>query len=713
MTLGVQRPPRSIGAPLDRLDGPLKVTGAARYAYEYPVAGVTYVFPVQSTIAKGRIAAIEVSAARALPGVIAVLSHENAPRLAPLDNGSLGRPRSQDLAVFQSGAVAYRGQIVAAVVAETLEVARQAASLIAVRYEEQPHDVELRADRNDLYKPEKINAGYETDTAQGDVAAALASAVVALDNTYTTPAEHNNPLEPHATLAIWSDDSDGEGESVTLYDANQGPDWIRDDVAQAFSLPPERVRVIAPYVGGGFGSKAMPHPHVLVAVMAAQVAQRPAKLALTRQQLFALAGYRTPTIQRLRLGAERDGKLTAIAHDVVEQTSTLVEFAEQTAAPTRMMYAAPDRRTTHRLARLDLPENRWMRAPGECPGMFALESAMDELAIACGLDPIELRIRNEPAVDPETGRPFSSRGLVACLREGAQRFGWQPRDPQPRTRRDGRWLVGTGVAASTYPLYLLPASARAGVDRAGRYYVRIAAADIGTGAWTALTQIAADALEVPLERVHLEIGDSALPQASVAGGSSGITSWGWAIVEAARKLRARLRDEYGGVVPADGLEATGEIGENPEAQQFSMHAFGAQFAEVRVNVDTGEVRVPRLLGVFAAGRIINPKTARSQLLGGMTMGLSIALHEASVLDPRSGDFVNHDFAEYHIATNADVGTVDVTWIDEEDPHVNPMGSKGIGEIGIVGTAAAIANAVHHATGIRVRDLPITLDKLLR
>src|SRR5258707_7417303 len=305
MTLGVQRPPRSIGAPLDRLDGPLKVTGAARYAYEYPVAGVTYVFPVQSTIAKGRIAAIEVSAARALPGVLAVLSHEIAPRLAPLDNGSLGRPRSQDLAVFQSGAVAYRGQIVAAVVAETSEVARQAASLIAVRYEEQPHDVELRADRNDLYKPEKINAGYETDTAQGDVAAALAAAVVALDHTYTTPAEHNNPLEPHATLAIWSDDSDGE--SVTLYDANQGPDWIRDDVAQAFSLPPERVRVIAPYVAGAFGSQAMPHPHVLVAVMAAQVAQRPAKLALTRQQLFALAGYRTPPIHPPRPGAHPDG----------------------------------------------------------------------------------------------------------------------------------------------------------------------------------------------------------------------------------------------------------------------------------------------------------------------------------------------------------------------------------------------------------------------
>jgi xanthine dehydrogenase YagR molybdenum-binding subunit len=344
--------------------------------------------------------------------------------------------------------------------------------------------------------------------------------------------------------------------------------------------------------------------------------------------------------------------------------------------------------------------------------MFALESAIDELAIACGLDPIELRIRNEPAVDPESGHPFSSRGLVACLREGAQRFGWAQRDPKPRARRDGPWLIGTGVAASTYPTVQFPATALVQVDRAGRYLVRIDATDIGTGAWTALTQIAADALEVPPERVQLEIGDSALPRAFVAGDSSGTASWGWAIFNAASALRARLRKEYGGIIPAGGLEASGAFDTNPEAQQFSMHAFGAQFAEVRVNVDTSEVRVPRLLGVFAAGRIINPKTARSQFLGGMTMGLSMALHEASILDPRFGDYVNHDFAEYHIATNADVGTVDVTWIDEEDLHVNPMGAKGIGEIGIVGTAAAIANAVYHATGIRIRDLPITLDKLL-
>ena len=697
---------RATGAPLNRLDGVQKVIGAATYAYEYPVEGVTYVFPVQSTIARGRISSIETSAARALPGVIAVLTHENAPRIAPLDD--------QDLAVFQSDAVAYRGQFVAAVVAETLEIARQAASMVAVRYEEQPHDVELAASRSDLYKPEyvpqKAAPFYAADSAQGDVEAALAAAPVSLDHTYTTPAEHHNPLEPHTTLAVWSDD--GNGESVTVYDTCQGVDIRLNDIATAFGLSPERVRVIAPYVGGGFGSRGFTHPYAILAVMAARVAGRPAKLAQTRQQMFGPVGYRSPTIQRVRLGAGGDGQLTAIAHEVVAQTNALYEMTEPAAVAARTMYAAPNRRTTHRLARLDLPANSWMRAPGESPGMFALESAMDELAVACGLDPIELRVRNEPAVDPETGLPFSSRGLVACLREGAERFGWAKRDLQPRQRRAGRWLVGTGVAASTYPAVQLPASAHVAVDAAGRYRVRIAAEDVGQGAWTVLTQIAADALEVPVEQVQLDIGDSALPQAFPAWGSTGTASWGWAIVDGAQKLRTRLRDEFGGVVPAAGLEADGAFNGNPEAQQFSMHAFGAQFAEVRVNEDTGEVRVPRLLGVFAAGHIVNPKTARSQFLGGMTWGLSMALHEESVLDPRFGDYVNHDFAEYHIATNADVGTIDVSWIDEEDPHVNPMGVKGIGEIGIVGTAAAIANAVYHATGIRVRDLPITLDKLL-
>lgn len=689
---------QALGAPLDRIDGPKKVTGAATYTSEYQIEGMVYAFPVQSTIASGQIVSIDTGAALALPGVITVVSHENAPRLASLDDA--------ELAILQSNAVAYHGQFVAAVVAETLEIARQAARLIVIHYEEQAHDVELRQDRQDLYKPAKVMGGYEADTARGDVEGALSRAAVSIDHTYTTPTHHHNPLEPHATIAICG------AEGVTLYDANQGAHRIRDEVAQVFGLPPERVRVISPYVGGAFGSKAFTHSHVMLTVMAAMVSGRPVKVALTRQQMFAVVGYRTPTIQHLRLGADSEGRITAIAHEVLEQTAAIKEFAEQTAVATRMMYAAPNCRTSHRLARLDMPVPTIMRAPGECPGMFALESAMDELAIAGGLDPVELRMRNEPEVDPESGRPFSSRGLVACLREGARRFGWQPRDPQPRLRRDGLWLIGSGVASSTYPARRSASTASVHVDPEGHYRVLLDASDIGTGAWTVLTQIAADALEAPVERVHLELGDSALPRARIAGGSMGTTSWGAAIMEAAQQLRRRVHEEYNGHIPAEGIEATGEVGEPPNAQQFSMHSYGAQFAEVRVNIETGEVRVPRLLGVFAVGRVINAKTARSQLLGGMTMGLSMALHEESVLDRRFGAFVTHDFAAYHIATNADVGTMDVTWIDEDDQQVSPMGAKGLGEVGIVGTAAAIANAVYHATGIRIRNLPITLDKLL-
>jgi xanthine dehydrogenase YagR molybdenum-binding subunit len=572
-----------------------------------------------------------------------------------------------------------------------------------VSYAEEPHDVELRADRQDLYAPERVNAGYPTDTEEGDFDRAFSSAAVKLDETYSTPMEHNNPMEPHTTVALW------EAGDLTLYESTQGPHWVRGAVAQVLGLDPNRVRVIAPYVGGGFGSKTI-HANTIVAALAAQAVQgRPVKFALTRQQMFSGVGYRTPTIQRIRLGAGPDGRLTATCHDVIAQTAKLKEFAEQAAVPTRTMYATRSRRTTHRLAPLDVPVPSWMRAPGEAPGMFALESAMDEIAGRCGLDPVEFRIRNEPDIDAETGLPYSSRNLIACLREGSRRFGWPDRPAHPRGRQEGRWHVGSGVASSTFPVIRLPGSvARISYAGDGRYCVEIAAADIGTGTWTALTQIAADALGTGVDEIDLRIGDTALPAATVAGGSSGITSWGAAIFAAARVFR-----DLHGHSPAAGDRAEAAAPDNPEGENYAMHAFGACFAEARVDADTGEVRVPRMTGVFAAGRIINPKTARSQIIGGMTMGLGMALHEESLVDPRFGHVQNHDFASYHIPANADAGRFDIAWIDEEDPYVNPMGSKGIGEIGIVGTAAAIANAVYHATGIRVRDLPITPAKLLR
>ena len=685
---------KAIGASLDRRDGPQKVTGTARYAYERRFDNPLYLFPVQSNVARGRVTRIDASTAEALPGVVAVLSHENAPRLADTSD--------RELTVLQTGEVAFRGQYVAAVVAETLEIARYAASLVRVSYDDKPHDVELRADRDDLYAPEHVNPDYPTDTVEGDFDRAFTMAAVQLDETYTTPMEHHNPMEPHATVALW------EAGDLTLYESTQGPHQARGTLAQVFGLDRDRVRVIAPYVGGGFGSK-VPHANTILAALAAQVVQgSPVKFALTRQQMFSGVGYRTPTIQRLRLGAGPDGRLTAICHDAIEQTAKTKEFAEQTAVATRTMYATQSRRTTHRLAALDVPVPSWMRAPGEAPGMFALESAMDEMAIRCDLDPVEFRIRNEPETDAETGLPYSSRNLVACLREGARRFGWADRDARPRARQEGRWLVGTGVASSTYPALRLPGSvARITYGGDGRYVVEIGAADIGTGTWTALSQIAADALRVGVEDIDLRIGDSTLPEASLEGGSSGITSWGSAIFEAARAFR----DKHGHS-PSEGDRAEAGAPDNPDAKNYAMRAFGACFAEARVDADTGEVRIPHMTGVFAAGRIINPKTARSQIIGGMTMGVGMALHEESLVDARFGHVLNHDFASYHIPANADAGQFDIAWIDEEDTHVNPMGSKGIGEIGIVGSSAAVANAVYHATGIRVRDLPITPAKLL-
>ncbi|MFF0309912.1 xanthine dehydrogenase family protein molybdopterin-binding subunit [Streptosporangium sp. NPDC004379] len=689
----------SVGAALERVEGVEKVTGRARYAYENFPADLAYAMPVQATVARGTVRAADVDAVVRLPGVIAAIWHGNAPRLAPADNA--------ELAVLQSDRVAYRGQYVAVVVAETLQCAREAARLLRIDYEAEPHDVELRADHPEMYRPDRVNAGYPADSELGDPDAALAGAPVVVDATYRTPAEHNNPMEPHATVAVWHDDG------LVLHDSTQGVSALRRTIAPLFGMPPENVRVISPHVGGGFGSKGAALPPVVLAALAAKHTGRPVKLAVTRQQMFAVTGYRTPTIQRVRLGADDDGRLTAIVHEAFEQSSRLREFAEQTTTPTRMMYAAPDRRTTHRLVRLDVPTPSWMRAPGEAPGMFALESAMDELAVACGIDPVELRIRNEPAADPESGLPFSSRNLVACLREGARRFGWAGRGPAPAARLRGRMLVGTGVAASTYPAYRRPSRASARCEPDGRFTVRIAAADIGTGARTVLTQAAADALRVAPDRVRVEIGDTELPDAPLAGGSMGTASWGTAVVRACEALLGEL-DRHGGDVPAGGLEAAADTTEEVGGQRdYARHAFGAQFAEVGVDPDTGETRVLRLLGVFAAGRIVNPVTARSQLVGGMTMGASMALLEESVMDHEFGDYLNHDFAQYHIPTAMDLPDVQAYWVEEDDPHLNPLGVKGIGEIGIVGTAAAVANAVHHATGVRIRDLPIRLDRLVR
>jgi xanthine dehydrogenase YagR molybdenum-binding subunit len=680
---------RSVGTGVGRLEGRLKVTGQARYSGEIPLPGLVYGWLVTSTISRGRVTAVGADPVLAMPGVLAVLHHGNALKL-----GDAGDPA---LRYLQDDRVRHYGDVVALVVATSSEEARAGAEALTVEYEREPHDVEFTTGHPKLYTPDQVNPNFPAETVKGDVEKALAEAEFVVDATYSTPVEHNNPMEPHATTAQWS------GDELTVYDSNQGVFPVHQALAQLFSLPPGAVQVVSEHVGGGFGGKLRAGPNVVLASMAAKVVDRPVRVTLTRQQMFALTGHRTPTVQRVRLGAGADARLTALDHLAYSQTSTILEFAEQTAVMSRVMYAAGNLRTSHRVVAQDVPTPRWMRAPGEAPGSFALESAMDELAHAIGIDPIELRIRNEPSAEPASGKPFSSRNLVACYRDGARRFGWAGRDPRPGVRHDGRWLLGTGMAASTYPARARPSTASVTVEAEGGYTVRIAAADIGTGARTVLTQVAADELGVPLANVRVLVGDSGFGQAMIAGGSMGTASWSWAVVKACREA---LQASPGQTVTVD----TGEdIAAKPE---LVSHSYGAQFAEVAVDLETGEIRVPRLLGVFAAGRILNPVTARSQLVGGMTMGLSMALHEETVLDPVSGGYLNHDLAGYHFAANADVRTIEAEWVEDESSELNPSGVKGLGEVGIVGTAAAIANAVWHATGLRLRDLPLRLDRVL-
>ena len=691
MTTTVQA---TIGTPLARVEGSAKVSGAARYAADQRFAeDLLHGCVVSSSIARGTIRTIQRDDVLAMPGVLAVIDHTNAPRLNDVaDNEALQ---------LQSSTVRHRGQAVALVVADTPQRAREAAAALVVEYDHEPHDVVLRADHPDLYKPEKVNPANTTDTEQGDVDAAIAAAPVTIDAEYTTPAEHNNPMEPHAATVRWV------GDHLVAYDSNQGAARIKATLAGLFSLDPGSVQVLSEHVGGAFGAKGAIKVPVIAAAMASRMLARPVRVVLTRRQLFTMTGYRTPTVQRVRLAADRDGTLLALDHLSRTQTSKVLEFAEQVATFARTMYATPNLRTRHRVVALDLPTPRWMRAPGEAPGSFAVESALDELAAELRMDPVELRIRNEPSVEPETGLPYSSRSLVACLRVGAQRFGWYERDPRPGVRREGRTVIGTGVACGTYPARTVPSTAKATAEGDGTFTVRITATDIGTGARTALTQVAADELGVLLDGVRVLIGDSDFGNAVVAAGSMGMSSWSFAVVKACRALLKLLRDGQSRPVSATVDTAEDLQGMAP----FAKHSFGAQFAEVRVDIDTGEVRVPRMLGIFGAGRVVNPNTARSQLVGGMIWGLGMALHEESILDVEYGDYVNHDLASYHVPVSADVGAIEADWVHEVDDQLNPLGVKGLGEIGIVGTAAAIANAVWHATGVRQRDLPIRPDRI--
>ncbi|MDV8057340.1 MULTISPECIES: xanthine dehydrogenase family protein molybdopterin-binding subunit [unclassified Rhodococcus (in: high G+C Gram-positive bacteria)] len=681
----------SIGQPIQRTESIAKVTGRARYAAEQPPAvGQLYAWYVPATVPAGTVERVQLDDD---PTVHAVVWHGNAEKLGEVEDA--------ELHVLQSNTVAYRGQIVAVVVADTLQDARAAAARVRVQYTDvRSPDNTLTAEHGSLYAPESVNAGFPTDVTIGDPDAALKTAEHVVDNWYSTAPMHNSPMEPHATTAQWADGV------LTLWDSTQAPSGVQGDLATAFDLEPENVRVVAENVGGGFGAKGSTRPNAILAAMAARATGRTVKLVLPRQALFDVVGYRTPTLNHVRLGADSTGALQAIAHDSFQQTSTIFEFCEQTSESTRHIYAAPNRRTTHRLAKLDVGTPRWMRAPGEAPGMFAVETAIDELAAATGVDPIELRVRNEPDVDPASGNPFSSRSVVQCLREGAEKFGWDRRDPAPGQRREGNTLVGMGVATASYPVLISPSTASARVESDGTITVSVAASDIGTGARTVLRQIAADALEVDADSVTVELGDSALPTAPGAGGSSGTSSWGWAVTKVCHSLKSQGSYEPGNSAEAD---TTDDV----EGQkELARMAFGAQFAEVAVDIDTGEVRVRRMLGVFGIGAVMNPRLARSQLIGGMTFGLGMALMENGITDHEFGGFANHDLAEYHIPACADVTDLEAVWVEEVDTELAPMGGKGIGEIGAVGSSAAIGNAVYNATGVRVRDLPITLDKVL-
>jgi xanthine dehydrogenase YagR molybdenum-binding subunit len=728
-----------IGAPVDRVDGQVKVTGTAVYSGDVDLPRLAHAVLVLSTVASGRIATLGTAAALHMPGVLAVLTHLNAWRLPQGGRAGVNPPAGRVLTLLQDDVVHFNRQPVAVVVAESLDQAAAAARRVKIGYAVEPATLDFDEAKSSAHAPQKANQ-EPTDSERGQIPA---DAFAGVEAVYTTPMEHHNPMEPHATVAQW------QGDKLTLYDATQYVSGCQSTIAKTLGIPKDDVRVICPYVGGGFGCKGSTWAHVPLAAMAARQVARPVKLVLQRPQMFGPVGGRPQTEQHLMISADDTRRLTGIRHDVFSHTSMIEDFTEPSALQTRMQYDCANVKTAHRLVRLSLATPTFQRAPGEATGTFALESAIDELAYRLTVDPLELRRRNEPALDQDKQLPWSSRKLLECYSQGAEAFRWSLRNPEPGSMSAGRFKVGLGMATATYPANRSPAAASAILTTDGNLVVRSGTQELGTGMYTIMTQLAAETLGFPLERVRFELGDSRFPQAPVSGGSQSTASVAPAVQSAVVELRRKLialaiadagspafgaatddvlieqgsigrrgRERREPVIATlsrsggQALEAQGAAKPGDEKQHYSLHSFGAVFVEVHVDQDLGIIRVPRIVGRYDVGRLLNAKTGRSQLLGGVVMGVGMALMEESILDQRYGRIVNANLAEYHVPTNADIGLIDVGVIDDDDPYINPQGARGIGEIGITGVAAAIANAVYHATAIRVRDLPITLDKLL-
>ena len=701
-----------VGEGLNRIDGLLKVTGAAEYATDYKIANSAYAVIFKSEIAAGKIAAIDTTQAEKSAGVLKIITHENAPKLNP--KGGL-----RGGGFLQSPNINYFGEHIGIVVAETFEQARAAARLVKVSYEKTDAKVDFDKHLSEAAPPKDKE---KADAKRGDVETAFHNAEVKIEEIYETPVEHHNPMEPHATIAVWT------GENLTLYNGSQIVNGAQNAAASTLGIKPENVRIITPQIGGGFGSKGGQWANLVLAAIAAKAVNRPVKLALTRQQMFNSVGLRQFNRQKIRLAATKDGKLSVVAHETVTHSAINEEFIEPCGDCTKIMYDAPHSLIAYRNVPLNIILPTYTRGPGKSTGSFAIESAMDELSFKLKIDPIEFRLKNLSAKDPSNGKPFSSRATAECLKKGAEIFGWSKRKFEPRQNRQGDFWVGYGVAAGSYPARQRDSSAIVKLTRKGddvRATVELAASDLGTGTHTILAQTAADALGLPLEKVGVKIGDSSLPPAAGSVGSVGAASFANAVNEGCEKITDELIAKSGKQFFARPTAAQMMISENlteyqtrvdakppTDANDYSSHAFNANFAEVWVNDATKMVKVRRVVVVTGAGRILNPKTSRSQIVGGVVWGIGMALHEESIVEPRWGNFITRSFADYHVASNLDIGEIETVFVNEEDKIVNKMGVKGIGEVAIVGVAGAVVNAIFNATGKRVRSLPITPDKLL-